>query len=416
LDKFDPVQSWIANVAYSHSPSKNTCYKYKHSLETFSLYIGKSVAEILADYSAMDEKEFKRTYAQYLKSYIAQLSNDNYAANSINATIASIKSFFKYSDLPLGFVPIGNKRVVYHNRDITKEEVLAVLAASKPRERAFFCMMAQSGLRPDTLIKLKLKDIEPDFSKGVVPCAILVSETNTKGNYSNYCSFMGEESINYLKAYFSSERPNIKPDDPIFKLHGKGRNAAKKDKVASPKSFSILFANTLKQLMESRILTYDKRIGKPSELRLYTLRKYFRRCAGEAGKDWVNYWMGHVSELGVDLNYMTKGIEYHRKQYTEKAMLHLRLESSTASENDKEKTQKIELLNKQVANLTATVENLQRVVEIQSKHIERTQSPTIEQDVKLKTAQQLLADKGINIDEFAALVAKALSSASSDKK
>src|SRR5208337_2359361 len=131
-----------------------------------------------ADYNTIDEKVFRRTYAQYLKAFIAHMSQKGYAPNSINLPVVAVKSFFKYSDLPIGFVPKGSSKVLYHNRAIQKEEVLAVLAISKPREKAFYTMLAQSGLRPDTLCKLTLGSVEPDFgsfsSNHLLSCQIIV--------------------------------------------------------------------------------------------------------------------------------------------------------------------------------------------------------------------------------------------------
>jgi integrase len=395
MNKFDVVQSWIDNVAYSHSKCQSTAYAYKRNLDLFSEFIGKSVAEMTEDYNKLDDREFRRVYAQYIKAFISELSRRGNVSNTINAMVAAVKSFFKYSDWPLGFVPVGNCRVVYHNRDITTKEVQAILAASKPRDKAFFAMMAQGGFRPDTLVKLKLKDLEPEFSNfkpEKLSIAIIVSESNTKGMYGAYWSFMGEESVNYLKAYFNSERPNIQPDDLIFSLHGSESNASRKDKAASTKSFSKIFANTLKQLQKNNVLSYEQgKPGKPSQLRMYTLRKYFRRYAGPAGTDNVNLWMGHIGKLGSDAHYMSRDIEYYRKIYNESALPHLRLESSTAVQFDKdvrEKTKEIDVLAKQVAELQKTVEHQSTFIDkYMSNH-----SATVEQKIKVNTLGNSIAN------------------------
>jgi len=88
--KFDPVESWIVNVAYSHSQNKNTPYSYKRSLEKFCAFIGKSAAEILAEYETIDERDFKRSYARYIKAFIGELTNQGYVSSSINVAVAAI--------------------------------------------------------------------------------------------------------------------------------------------------------------------------------------------------------------------------------------------------------------------------------------------------------------------------------------
>jgi hypothetical protein len=92
------------------------------------------------------------------------------------------------------------------------------------------------------------------------------------------------------------------------------------------------------------------------ELRLYSLRKFFRKYAAQAGPDFVNFWMGHTSSLGVDLHYFSRDVEHHRKQYAEKAMPFLRLETATPSETE----QQIEELRGENAVLKGQVDKLQR--------------------------------------------------------
>jgi hypothetical protein len=65
-----------------------------------------------------------------------------------------------------------------------------------------------------------------------------------------------------------------------------------------------------------------------NELRLYNLRKFFRKYAGQAGSDYVNFWMGHTAKLGVDIHYFSRDVEYHRKIFVEKAMPFLMIETA----------------------------------------------------------------------------------------
>ena len=97
-------------------------------------------------------------YAQALKGMIGDLHKRGYSASSVSTAVNAVKSFFKYSDLPLGFIPSGNSMIEFHNKDIERTDILEVLKTSGPREKAFFTLMAQSGLRPITLCALKLKE------------------------------------------------------------------------------------------------------------------------------------------------------------------------------------------------------------------------------------------------------------------
>lgn len=327
MKEYDVVQAWLDNVAYAHSKNTNTGLQYRFGFQQFCKFIEVTPQEILKDYENSNDKAFRRKYAQFLRAHIAQLSGEGFAPNTIDSRVGAVKSFFKYNDLPIAYVPTARKRVVFHNRDIAKEEIQNILKVSDPRDKAFYTMMAQGGLRPETLCNLKLKHIEPEFSQGVIPCKIDVPQEITKGEYGSYFTFMGEESVNFLKAYLST-RPGLTKEDYVFTNHGT------KDQ-ANPKSFSRIFARTIQKLREKGVLDYEFRGNrKPSELRLYNLKKYFKKHAGQMGSEETEFMMGHTQ--GVKDHYLPKDPEHYRQLYKEKAMPNLRLESSTPLESDKQ--------------------------------------------------------------------------------
>jgi integrase len=329
MTKFDIVETWLNNVAASHSASKSTEYGYRHNFDQFLTFIETTSQQILTDYDNMDERTFKRKYTMMVKAWISELQKKAYSPNTIIAKTTPLISFFKYNDLPLGFIPTLKARILYHNRDITKDEIIKIIDVSRARERAFFTMMAQSGLRPDTLCKLKQKHIEPDFSLGKIPCAIMVPQEIAKGKYQEYFTFMGEESVKALKAYFAT-RPDMTGESPIFAGYGKESNIKRTVWI-----FTTKFREALQTLRNKGEIQYeDPKEGKPATLRLYTLRKWFRKMAHQAGFEIVQYWMGHVVKTGVEESYRPRDIEFHRKLYAEKAMPFLRLESTTPLETE----------------------------------------------------------------------------------
>jgi integrase len=413
---YDPEQSWLDNVAISNSNSTSTHKRYKKSFQLFKEFIGKTAAEILDDYEQKDERWCRRTYARYIQAFASKLHRDDYTPNSINTFIAAVQSFFKYTDLPLAFIPHGSTLVKYHNRPILKEEVMAILAASKPRERAFYTMMAQSGLRPETICKLKVKDIEGDiFLEEALSYRITVKKENTKGAYNEYFTFIGQDSVRALKAYFSS-RPNINSNSFIFisEKPKEGATTVERDENgdvrASSKSFSLLFCKTLRHLKQSGLIDYKQsgEARKPSELRLYTLRKYFRNNAveGKAGPEYVNFWMGHLSALGVDLHYFGQDVKTHQQIYEEYALPKLSLEGYTPSELEKEmnekmtqKAKEIEVLKQYFSTMVEKMSSLQRTVDSQSQFISKfidiltpEQKAELERSIRADTAARL-ADK-----------------------
>jgi len=337
------IETWLNNVAYSHSQSKNTEISYKQGLNKFLNFIGKTPEQILEEYENTTDREFKRKYAKLVRDFIS-LQIKDFAVGSIGTFVSAVRSFFMYNDLPLGHVPIAKGMVVYHNRDITKEEIKLLLGISRPRDKAFFCLMAQTGLRPYTICKLELKHIEPEFSKKTIPCKIDVPQEIAKGKYGAYFTFMGEDSIRYLNNYLH-KRKHIKPDDYLFTKHGS-------NKPITPNALSVCFKALVNKLRITGNMNFERTAGKPAEVRLYNLRRYFRKFAGIMADDkHVQFWMGH--SLGVDDHYFSRDVELHRKVYAEKAMPYLLLGRATQTETENE-----------IKTLTAEVEKLRNELRI----------------------------------------------------
>jgi len=235
--------------------------------------------------------------------------------------VGAVKSFYKYNDLPLGHIPQAMNGIVYHNRDITKEEIVQIMAQVKPREKAFFAVMAQSGLRPHTIKQLRLKHLE-DLEK--TPCKIEVPQELAKGKYGSYVTFIGADALKYLKQYFAT-RKDLYPESLLFCAHDDSK------KPVNVKDMSRAFRLAARKLEKSGAIDFEIREGKPSELRLYKLRKFFRKYAIQMGFEVVEYMMGHKVK-GVDGNYRPRDPEFYRELYAEKAMPFLRLEAPTPTE------------------------------------------------------------------------------------
>jgi hypothetical protein len=54
--KLNPVDIWLATVAYSHSSSRNTRYSYKRSMQNYCKFSETTPEEIQAEYETTDEK------------------------------------------------------------------------------------------------------------------------------------------------------------------------------------------------------------------------------------------------------------------------------------------------------------------------------------------------------------------------
>jgi len=385
MDKFSIVENWLSTVSYSHSDSEQTRAVYVTQFQKFLDFVQKTPEQIVKEYERSSDRKFKRTYAQYLMALIRELQKKNYAPSSVSSVVNTVKSFFKYNDLPLGFIPSGSNLIQFHNRDIEKNEVVEILRLCNVRDRAFLCMLTQSGLRPSTIAKLRIKDVEKILEQDTpIPCKIKVRQENTKGMYAEYFSFMGEESVSYLKDYLKTKSKVLTDEDYLFTKFGEQYE----EKPLNPGILTHIFERITKRLKDKGVLSFKTSTKEMpietkahehlrghitrSELRLYNLRKYFRKYAGQAGPDYVNFWMGHTSSLGVDLHYFSKDAELHRKIYQEKAMPHLRLETATVSESQTaineltqrltQKDSEIKELKEQLLEFKTTQERLEEAI------------------------------------------------------
>jgi site-specific recombinase XerD len=316
---------------------------------------GKTPEAILADYDGSDERTFRRKYAQIIREWIGQLSQEGLTNTSIQVMVGVVKSFFKYNDLPLGMIPQARSGVTFHNRDITKDEIVKIMAMVRVRQKAFFGVMAQSGLRPHTITQLRLRNLE---SLDVVPCKITVPEEITKGKFGSYVTFLGPDALKYLKQYLDT-RTNLTPDSLLFPLD------CDPTKPMSEKDISRAFRVAARRLEKSGALKYEVRAGKPSELRLYTLRKFFRKYANQMGFEKVDYLMGHKGK-GVDDSYRPQDPEFYRELYKEKAMPFLRLESATPTETEKtvaELRAQLSQRDEEIEKLKTSVSKIEKLAE-----------------------------------------------------
>ena len=354
------LKVWLDMVAVGNSGSKSTRTYYEENMKRFCSYIGKTPLQILREYEDTENfkqtEDFKRRYARYIKAWISSLMEEDYAEGSLGNFVTPLKSFFKMHDLPLGSIPKIKFRVRYHNRDIKRSEVLEVLNISKPRDKAFYTAIAQSGLRPYTLCLLQIRDVENILEENTpVPCKIEVPQDKAKGKYKGYFTFIGPEAVAYLKNYLKT-RNNLTPQSYLFTAQGQ------ENKPLNNNSISQIFRAAINKLKKKGLIQFERPPktsrngmvkGRPAQLRLYCLRKFFRKYAGQAGYDYVQFWLGHVLK-NSDEHYFSRDVYLHRKTYMEKAMPHLRLEEATPSETDqiiKRQAREIEDFRKEIGML-----------------------------------------------------------------
>ena len=323
----EAINFWLNAVAYSHSGSSNTESSYRLIMSRYCEFTHQTPTQIVNDYERAEqgqisERTVLRQHNQKITLFASNLAKNHATVGTIRASVTSVMSFYKYHNLMVGKIPLPKKVVTYHNRDITRSEVVQIAALTPLRIHAFMYVMAQSGLRPFTLTKLCVKDIEQILEENTpIPCMITVSNQIEKGKLGEgHPSFICEDGVKALKLYLAT-RQNLTPDSLLF------------DGVWSS-NVSKIFSKCAKKLAKTGAINFKIRERKPSELRLYNLRKFFRKFANQMGFEHVNYLMNH-STNGSDGHYMPKDTEFYRELYREKAMPFLQLDQPTPTEHVK---------------------------------------------------------------------------------
>lgn len=324
LIPLNPIDTWITNVSYSHSGSKRTDELYRKVMTEFCVFHKISPQQIINEYENSDERNFKRVNTQRIQHYIVSLTAKESTVKTIRVKVGVIRSFYKYTDLPLGFIPQARERITFHNRDIQAKEISQIIALTQPREKAIYAMIAQSGLRPITITKLRLKHIEDPYTDKPSHM-ITVPEELTKGKFGSHVTFIGEEATKYLRNYLMT-RTGLNQESILFCAYDKP------NKPVNEKNVSRAFQHIARRLRAKGQLDYKtEKKGKPSELRLYTLRKFFKRQTKGIGDEDTNYLMGHTV-VGSNGNYRPQNPEYYRERYEKLALPFLRLEGPTPTE------------------------------------------------------------------------------------
>jgi len=311
----NPYTLWINQVSESDGTSKRYMTDIQHfaawSLESYGINVQRlPVRWRQAKYKGEAERErFLDELKDIVKDYFAQLKRE-YAPLSVNRGMSVIMSFLHNFDIPIKPMRLRHPYVIYHNRDITKEEMRLILEHSDVRNRAIDLMLYESGMRPDTLANLRFKHIKGEFLANRIPMKIDLTEDILKCRVSERWTFIGEEGFEALKKYLVTRLP-LKDEDYVFVS----------EKPPGRKLKSNALSQAFNKMVQKLRLAISQGKGKPKPLRLYCLKKAFRKfmLVEEAYKE---FWMGRSGNeapaiTGASIHYISRDVEYHRQLYAQ---------------------------------------------------------------------------------------------------
>lgn len=264
-------------------------------------------------------ERFIDEWTEKIELYVYKVLKDLAPLTRLNE-LACLQSFFKAHKIPVEPQKQRYAFVKYHNRDITKQEIRRILEHSQIRNRAFFLFMAESGLRPYTMVQLRYKHIKKDFEVDKVPMKIELPSELLKDRVEPRWTFIGEDAFKTLKEYLTPRLP-LDNEDLIFAP----KRSDTKHSFLLPGTFTNIFGTTATKLGIA-----ESRGGKPRNVRLYCLRKFFNEHMRYEGFNtaYREFWLCHTN---TQIHYISRDPEKHREEYS-KGYANLRIYRVKAEE------------------------------------------------------------------------------------
>jgi len=223
---------------------------------------------------------------------------------------------------------VWNENVIEFARAPKPEELAKLLDIDNLREKLILSMLALGGFREETLSKLQYRHVREDLENNRTPVHVHVEAEITKGRYHDYDTFLGPETVQYLKLYVDQRRKGsakippetLADESPLFRNERKDTSKS-------------IGSKQLRKIVHQLYVKADllrKSTGRMYDLRVHSLRKYFKTQLLALGvqSDYVDYMMGHtvdtyhdIQSLGIDRlrnAYATSGLAIRPKTQVSK--------------------------------------------------------------------------------------------------
>ncbi len=286
--------------------SETTRREYENRIKPFFKFANVNPDTLVSEFESIEtygaEKRFLRQWTKKIEAYVYGL--EGLVPTTLMQELTIVVSFFKHHGINVNPSRKRHVYVTYHNRDIKKEEIQRIVERASIRDRAFFLMMAESGLRPYTLVQLRYKHIKKDFEAHRMPMLIDLPSKLLKDRVGARWTFIGEDALKALESYLDT-RGKLGDEDLVFAPERSDQKLA----FVSPTSFTKKFSTIAMKLG----ITERTEKGKPADIRLYCLRKYFMNNI-KCDTAFREFWLGHKT---TQTHYVSRDIERHREEYAE---------------------------------------------------------------------------------------------------
>ncbi len=254
-------------------------------------------------------------HVKALEDYVAELQDRGLAPSRIANYVKAIRGLYRVNGIELKLPYSLSRRSVRKDRAPKLEELQHVLEVGDLREKAIISLLALGGFREGTLVRLRYRHVREDLERGAVPLHIHVESEITKGKYHDYDTFLGAETVTYLRLYLEKRRQgspdgkmppeSIDDDSPLIR----DAQSSKVRPLGEKQVYKLIHGLYHK----AGLLRQNPNGG--YDLRVHSLRKFFKTQLMALGvqSDYVDYMMGHTVSTYHDIQ--SKGVEFLRNIY-----------------------------------------------------------------------------------------------------
>ncbi len=313
------LASYLLNYT-TGSPA--TLFQYVFGVHRFSQWIEKRPDDMVRE--VMLDKQKIDAYLRQIEDFIGDLRAEEMAPGTINNHVKGVKALFRTSGIVLTLPYRLPKRVKYPDRAPTPEELAKMVDLADLRDKVIISLIALGGFRVGTLTKLKYRHVKKDLEAGIVPVHVHVEAEITKGKYHDYDTFLGQEAVDYLKAYLKARRVGNQRNE-CGRIRGMPPEEIQDESPLIRNQHFLKVTPITPCQVHNAIHGYILRTGiiekgnsqtRRYPMRVHSIRKYFRTQLGSISTmptDYIEYMMGHTVSTYNDIK--MKGIDFLRNLY-----------------------------------------------------------------------------------------------------
>jgi len=165
----ETVLKLATRLFYSTNGSEATLYQYTYGVYAFFKWLTRepdSVVRECLETRSTDE------VSERIDGFVGELKARQLASGTIANHVKGVKALFRANGIELTLPYRIDRRVRYADRSPTQQELQKIIDFGDIRDKAIVSILALSGMRIGTLVKLEYRHVKNDLDAGIIPLHI----------------------------------------------------------------------------------------------------------------------------------------------------------------------------------------------------------------------------------------------------